>query len=286
MGVAHAKTRSAGAADITLRRMSAEKPGVRLGFLGTGTITSAIVTGLHSTPSPRYSVCLSPRNEHVAARLASAFPSVTVAATNQEMLDSSDIVFLAVRPQVAREVLAGLEFRPDHHVVSLVATFSRDAVAALVDPASNVMCAVPMPTVAAHLGPTAIFPPDAIVAALFDQLGAAVEVTTEKEFQSLAAATAAMASYFTLLGTLVSWLTEQGVSEATARAYISMMFYGLSQAAQRSDRSFVELAGEFKTKGGLNEQFADELARNGVFGACSTALDRILARIKSNTNPT
>jgi pyrroline-5-carboxylate reductase len=265
--------------------MSEDPQDTRLGFLGTGTIASAIVTGLHFTPSPRYSVCLSPRNKHVAARLASAFPKVGVAGSNQEVLDRSDIVFLAIRPQIAREVLAGLEFRQDHHVISLVATFSRDAMATLVEPASRVTCAVPMPTVAAHLGPTAIFPPDAIAATLFGPLGVAVEVATEGEFQSLVAATAAMASYFTLLGTLVSWLTVQGVSQARAKAYVSMMYYGLGQVAQRSEESFPELAAEFKTKGGLNEQFADELARKGVFTACSAALDSILARIQGNANP-
>ena len=259
--------------------------GARLGFLGTGTITSAIVAGLSSKSPPCYSVCLSPRNAYVAAQLASTFPQVSVAASNQKMLDCSDIVFLAVRPQIASEVLADLKFRPDHRVISLVATFSLDKIATLVKPANKVTCAVPMPTVAEHLGPTAIFPPDPAAAMLFGRLGVAIEVTTESEFQALAATTAAMASYFALLDTLLSWLTAHGVSAATGRAYVSMMFYGLSQVAQQSDRSFVELAGEFKTKGGLNEQLVAELAGKGVFDAYAAALDRILARIRANAGP-
>ena len=258
---------------------------LRLGFLGTGTITSAIVKGLSSKAALGYSISVSPRGQLIAAQLASDFSQVRVAASNQDVLDGSDIVILAVRPQIAEEVLTGLDFRPDHHVISLVATFSRDTIAALVQPASKVTCAVPMPTVAVHLGPTAIFPPDPVTAALFSQLGVAVEVTTESEFQALVATTATMAAYFALLGTLCSWLMARGVSDSTGHAYISMMYYGLSQVAQQSGRSFVELAAEFKTKGGLNEQFAEELARVSVFDRYSDALDKVLTRVEKKLNP-
>jgi pyrroline-5-carboxylate reductase len=257
----------------------------RLGFLGTGTITSALVAGFCSEPAPPYSVCVSPRNQQIAARLASTFSQVEVAVSNQALLDCSDIVFLAVRPQIAHDVLAGLKFRPDHYVISLIATFSRDEIARLVKPANKVTCAVPMPTVAAHLGPTAIYPPDPVAAALFGHLGVAVEVSTESEFQALVATTAAMASYYTLLDTLCLWLSGHGVSASMGHQYISMMFYGLSQVTQRSASSFAELAGEFKTKGGLNEQLAEELVRKGTFASYSAALDAVLARVEKKKEP-
>ncbi len=260
--------------------MTEEFEGVRLGFLGTGTITSAIVAGLCAERPPNFRICLSPRNPQIASRLASTLPQVTVAASNQEMLDCSDIVLLAVRPQIAHEVLASLKFRLDHCIINLIATFSREQIAALVAPATKITCAAPLPTVAAHLAPTAIFPPDPGTAALFGRLGIAVEVTTEIEFRALLATSAAMAAYFSLLDTLWSWLKGRGVPVSTAHDYISMMFYGLGQVTQRSDSSFIELASEFKTKGGLNEQFAEELRRQGVFAACSAGLDAILARLE------
>lgn len=258
---------------------------LRLGFLGTGTITSAIVKGLSTKAALHYSILVSPRSQLIAAQLASDFSQVRVAASNQDVLDGSDIVFLAVRPQIADDVLAGLAFRPEHHVISLVATFSRDTIAALVQPASKVTCAVPMPTVAVHLGPTAIFPPDPVTATLFSQLGIAVEVKTESEFQALVATTATMASYFALLGTLWSWLMARGVSASTGHAYISMMYYGLGQVAQQPGRSFGELAAEFKTKGGLNEQFVAELACVGVFDRYADALAKVLARVEKKAHP-
>ncbi len=60
------------------------------GFIGTGTITTALVTGLCTSPRPPEELWVSPRNAEKAARLASAFDSVRVAAGNQEVLDRTD----------------------------------------------------------------------------------------------------------------------------------------------------------------------------------------------------
>lgn len=255
-----------------------------LGFVGTGTITASIVTGLCGASETSNRIWLSPRNAKVAARLAATCSQATVAASNQEVLDRSDVVFLAVRPQIAHEVIRPLRFRPEHRVISLVATFSRDAIAALVAPATAISCAVPQPTVAARLGPTVIFPPDPVARTLFGRLGTAFEASSERELQALWAATAAMASYFSTLDTVASWLIRNGVEVKTARDYVAAMFHGLSQVPVASEAAFSQLADEFKTKGGLNEQLARDLARSGVFDAWSVGLDAILARIKKSDN--
>jgi pyrroline-5-carboxylate reductase len=74
------------------------------------------------------------------------------------------------------------------------------------------------------------------------------------------------------------------VRAKTARDYIAAMFRGLSHVPMVSEAAFGELADEFKTKGGLNEQFARDLARGGVFDAWSSGLDAILARIEKSDN--
>jgi pyrroline-5-carboxylate reductase len=266
--------------------MTSDEPArVALGFVGTGTINAAMVTGLCTDPAQPYSIRVSPRNAAVAARLAARFDRVRVGASNQEVIDASDVVFLAVRPQIAADILAPLRFGPDKRIISLIATFSRQKVATLVGSVQSVTCAVPQPTVAARLSPTAIFPPDAFAAGLFDRLGTAFPATSESEFRALFATTAAMASFFSLLAALARWLTSHGVDAAIARDYVAKMFHGLADVPQRSTLDFGELAAEFKTKGGLNEQLADELAAKGVFGAFPAGLDAILARLVKHENP-
>src|SRR5580692_1158766 len=92
---------------------------MQLGFIGTGEITSAIVTGLSSSGTT-HPIWLSPRNAVIANGLAKRFPGISVASSNQEVLDRSDTVVIGVRPSVAQPVLAELGFRPDHQVISLV----------------------------------------------------------------------------------------------------------------------------------------------------------------------
>ncbi|WP_244420705.1 NAD(P)-binding domain-containing protein [Mesorhizobium japonicum] len=71
---------------------------MKLGFIGTGALTSAIVTGLKSLDGDPVSVVLSPRNEEIAANLASRYPNIRVAADNQAVLDDCDTVMLAMVP--------------------------------------------------------------------------------------------------------------------------------------------------------------------------------------------
>ena len=267
----------------SVRHNGEPPPLPKLGFVGTGAITSAIVTGLCTRADARCRIAVSPRNAGCAASLATAFPQVRIAADNQGVLDDSDVVFLAVRPQIVRQVVGELRFRPEHRVISLVATYSRQTIAELVRPASSVVCAVPLPTVAFHEGPTAIFPPDACAASIFELLGRAIEVATETELHALWTATATMATYFRFLRTIASWLSAHGVPETRARDYVVTMFAGLARAAARRPEPLEHLAGEFATRGGLNEQCAAALCRAGAFDACSGALDGVHARIVEGT---
>ncbi|MEZ2332794.1 pyrroline-5-carboxylate reductase [Mesorhizobium sp. RCC_202] len=253
---------------------------MRLGFVGTGALSAAIVTGLKSLPGDTTPVAISPRNEAIAAELAARYPDVRVAADNQAVLDHSDTVMLAVRPQIAREVLQGLRFRPDHHVVSLIATVSREEIAALVAPATRVTKALPMPMIARLQGATLICPPDSSVAAFFGRLGGVIEVEDQSEFDALSVVTATYAGYFRYLDTIHAWVRSQGVASDKSRAYITSIFKALANAPDTApDEDFMHLAQDYATRGGINEQVLRELTERGTFEAFTQSLGRVHQRI-------
>lgn len=253
---------------------------MKLGFLGTGAITSAMVTGLRSPDGGEYSILLSPRNAAVAADLARRFPSVSVAFSNQEVLDQSETVVIAVRPQVTENVLSELRFRPDHNVISLVSGFSVRRLGGLVAPATKISRAVPLPSAARRRSPTAVYPYDAETIALFTLLGAAFAVDTEHEFDAFCSTTAIMAMYFAFADGAASWLTRHGIPHAKARDYIARLDFGMANTAmERPDRSFHELAADHATRGGTNEQVLNYLTQHGVFDRFSEALDGIMQRV-------
>ena len=253
---------------------------MHLGFLGTGTITASMVTGLNASGGQGQSIRLSPRNAKVAADLAGRFSSVTVASSNQDVVDQCEVVVIAVRPQIAAGVLADLCFRSDHHVISLVSGYPVRRLSHLVAPAGTVTRAVPLPSTAKRRSPTAIFPRDGVTKELFSSLGAAFEVDTESEFDALCTATATMATYFAFADGIASWLARQGIPEAQARDYTARLLSGLADTARdEPGRSFQALAVDHATMGGTNEQVLRELTEHGVFDRFSEALDGILRRV-------
>lgn len=255
---------------------------MRLGFIGTGHITSAMVTGLSSCVAPAHSICLSPRNATVAAQLAERLPGVSIASSNQDVLDSCDTVVIAVPPRVVQPVFLELRFRPDHRVISVVSSLSLQSVRKLVAPAAQVVRAVPLPSVAQRSGPTAFYPADPVVADLFASLGTAYAAKTENEFNAMCAVTATIASYFAFIETVASWLGRNGVSDAQARDYVPQIFWGAITVALRSpERSFQSIAGDHATAGGTNEQFLRYLVERGLPKNISEGLDAILQRINA-----
>jgi len=105
---------------------------MRLGFIGAGTITAHMVRGLQGSALADWPVVLSPRNVETAAALAT-LPGVTVAASNQAVVEACDIVILAVRPQIAEDVLSDLRIAPDQLVISLIAGLRLPQIATLTD---------------------------------------------------------------------------------------------------------------------------------------------------------
>ncbi|OWW00202.1 pyrroline-5-carboxylate reductase [Rhizobium sp. R693] len=252
-----------------------------IGFIGTGTITDAMVRGLLTNPAAVSLVTISPRNAKIARALADDFAEVSIAADNQAVIDASDMVVLAVRPQIAKDVLSGLTFRKGQFVVSVIAATNRKTLLERIGADVHLVQAIPLPFVADREGVTAVFPPDAHVAALFSVLGTAVECESEDEYDLLAAASSLMSTVLGIMDVSAAWLEQRGLAKGKGRAYIAPLFASLSQTALRSDTvTLEELSGEFATKGGLNEQVLSDFHQNGGRDALILALERVLARIK------
>lgn len=251
---------------------------MHLGFIGTGRIASAMVEGLQATSHPRERIYLSPRGRETSARLAATYPRVEVAADNQAVVDAADVVVLCVRPEVVVDALRGLRFGSRHLLVSLVAMTPLDEVRLLSTPAT-VVRAVPIPSVRLRQSPTAIFPGEPRVQALFDRLGTALPVEDEATFNVVAAATSLIKPTYLLLGEVWRWMVEHGVPPTTATRFLLGQFRStLEMAAELGEERLGALGEEAATPGGLNEQAARFLRDAGAMEAFPAALEAVLAR--------
>ena len=75
---------------------------MKLGFVGTGKITSSVVTGICRSKTSFKKILLSPRNRNIAKRLKKQFKKVSIANNNQEIVNSCNWIFLAVTPTVGQ----------------------------------------------------------------------------------------------------------------------------------------------------------------------------------------
>lgn len=252
-----------------------------LGFIGTGAITDAMVRGLLAEPAAVPHIMVSQRSADISAKIAADFPAITVSNDNQMIVDGCETVVLAIRPQIAEDVIHPLRFRDGQKVVSVVAATGRPALLEWIGADVQLCQAIPLPFVARRKGVTAIFPPDRDTAAIFNVLGNAVECETKAEYDLLAAASALMATYFGIMHRTTEWLAEKGLPEEKGRAYLAPLFSGLSDTACLAGPQvpFLEMSHEFATRGGLNEQVFQDFDGKGGTDALKQALDRVLKRI-------
>ncbi len=251
-----------------------------LGFIGTGNIASAVVTGLCAAPAPPGKVLVSPRGAEKALALAAAFPAVEVAPDNQAVVDGSATVVLALRPQDAKQALAPLRFRAEQRVISLLALTPIETARELVAPAGAIIRALPLPSCAERLGPIVVYPGEPWAMAFFAPIGTPLAAAEERELNVLWALTALIAPYFALIAAGAGWAANAGVAAPTAGTYLATMFHALSTLAVRApDGDFEALTAEAMTPGGLNEQALKEIRAAGGFEAFLAALDAILARL-------
>ena len=251
-----------------------------IGFVGTGVITSALVTGFSSGADRPHRIHLSPRNAERAAALARRFPNVTVEASNQEVLDRSEWVVLAVVPALGEEVVRPLSFRSDHRVVNLMATRKLPEIAGWIGRTRTLVHLVPLPFAAQRIGPIALYPNDEDAAALFAPLGHVVAVDDPARVEVLAAITALMASYHLLLWEVVKWSEAEGLSPKEALEYTTAFFEALSRQAREEEGGDVGRLAAEMTPGGLNEMAQRSIRERGGFEPWVRALGPVLARLR------
>jgi pyrroline-5-carboxylate reductase len=252
------------------------------GFLGVGSIAAAMVVGLCDGGGDAPDVVLSPRNAERSADLAGRFDTVRVAASNQAVVDDSDVVVVCLLPHDAAAVLSELRFRPGQAVVSAVAALHLSQLATAVSPATDVALITPLPAAATRSGATPVHPGIPAATALLDRLGGSLVLDDELAYEAIGTASATVASYFRYLGTIADWLTDHGIPQVQARRYVADTFAALSGELGHPEADFGALADAHATSGGLNEQLARDLTDAGVYDAVQAGLDAILARIAPN----
>ena len=254
---------------------------MKLGFIGTGKITSSVITGICNSKISFKRILVSPRNRSVAQKLKKQFKKVSIGKNNQEIVNLCNWVFLAVTPKVGKKILPSLKFRSKQKVISFIATINLAQLKKVIGKKVKIVRAIPLPPISLKKGPVPICPPDRKVKSFFDKIGTTLEVKNEKLSKNFWATSAMMAPFYEILKVLSDWLVKRGIKRQEAQKYITNLFVALSvDSDNNSIKHLKHLVADSQTPGGLNEQAVKGLRRAKFYRSLENSLNTILKRLK------
>ena len=250
------------------------------GFIGTGKISSSVITGICNSKIKYKKIIISPRNKKVANQLKKKFKKINIAKNNQEVVSKSNWVFLSVTPKVGEKIIKDLKFKSNQTIISFISTITILELKKMIKVKSDIVRAIPLPPISLKKGPVPICPPNKKVKMFFNKIGTTIEIKNEKLSINFWSTSGMMASYYDLLRVMSGWLVKKGVKREEAQKYITSLFLALSEdAVINSKKDLKFLVKESQTPKGLNEQGLKEMSKKGVYKSVVSTLNSIHKRL-------
>ena len=248
-----------------------------IGFLGTGRIADPMVRSL-SRRFPDRAILVSERSSHISSEL-SKLDNVAI-ATNQQILDESDVVFLCLMANVAHAELPGLRFREGQAVISVMAEISLDEISDLISPAKEPCVTIPLPSIEQGGCPLPVYPKSDALNELFGEENMVIPQRDESAMNPHFAATAILSMTMMQLQTVAHWLGDKTGSENDGERYVASLVAGyLGAMPKDGNQRFSEAMEDLSTEGGLNNQLRARVTDSGFYDVLRQGLDELGERL-------
>ena len=258
---------------------------MKLGFIGTGQITKAVIIGILNSKLRVSKIFISERNKKISKFIKLKSKKIKVTKDNQEIINRSNWIFLAVTPDIGNEILKKLKFPKDKLIISFISTINMTKLKKITGLKKNIVRAIPLPPIALCKGPVPIYPSNKKVKNFFNKLGSTVEINNEKLSLNFWTTSAMMAPFYELLLSLSNWLVKKGIKKDSAQKYISSLFLALSEDAFNHKKNLKKLVKNSQTPGGLNEQAVKDLRKAGFYNLLEKTSNKIVKRLnKAQSN--
>ena len=253
---------------------------MKLGFIGTGKISSSVITGICNSSIKYNKIFISSRNRVIAKNLKRKFKKIFIEKNNQKIVDNCNWIFLAVTPTVGEKIIKDLRFKSNQIIVSFISTITIPELKKMIKVKANIVRAIPLPPISLKKGPVPICPPNKKVKSFFDKIGSTIEIKNEKLSINFWSTSGMMASYYEILNVMSSWLVKKGIKRFDAQKYITLLFLALSEdAVVNSKKELKFLVKESQTPNGLNEQGLKEMIKKGTYKSIIKTLETIHKRL-------
>jgi pyrroline-5-carboxylate reductase len=253
---------------------------MKLGFIGTGKIASSVILGVCRSKIKFRQIIVSPRNKRIANNLKKKFKKVSIAKSNQDVINKSNWIFLSVTPKVGDKIIKDLKFKSNQTIISFISTINLSKLKKMIKVKSKIIRAIPLPPISIKKGPVPICPPNRQVKSFFDKIGSTIEIKNEKLSINFWSTSGMMASYYEMLRVMSNWLVKKGIKKQDAQKYITSLFLALSEdAVVNSNKDLKYLVKESQTPKGLNQQGLNTMSKKGVYKSVVNTLNSIHKRL-------
>ena len=264
-----------------------------IGFIGAGNMAYALIKGLLSNGFDAKNINVSDSNEGLLIKRQSEL-NITTYSDNSAILDNSDIVVFAVKPQVLSIVCLQLKnkVKQSHLFVSIVAGIRANDINRWLGGNFALVRTMPNTPALFQSGVTGLFANDLVsaqqkelVTSILSSVGECFWVDEEKLIDAITAISGSGPAYFFLLmQSITQAATALGLDEKTGNSLSIQTSLGASLMATKSGKDSKTLRKEVTSPNGTTqaaiESFQDQNFEGIVAAATRAAYDR--ARQLSN----
>ena len=266
-----------------------------IAMLGAGSMGRAILSGLLAPGIQVAGIRVTNRSAARAATLAGA-PGVTAYATetradaNRLAVEGAQVVLVAVKPAMVRDLLAeiGDSLAPGTVVVSVAAGVTAATMESLLPDSVSVVRAMPNTPAVVGKAVTGVSagsrtdPEDlSLVRTLFETVGEVVEVP-ESQLDALSTISGSGPAYvFLLIEALTEAAVQKGFTPAQAATLVNGTFLGAAELLVSSGEEPAELRRRVTSPNGTTERAIAVLAEADLPALFARATDAALARARA-----
>ncbi len=249
---------------------------MRIGFIGTGTIAAAMVTGI---VADGHQIVVSERNHEKATQLSNAYENVSI-ASNQGVIDQTDVIILGLMANTARDVLPTLNFKAHQEVFTVMVGIDLEEMPALVAPATICSILIPYPFIAKGNSPALVYPAHATLDAIFGARNDLIALPSEDALKSYLAAQAILSPIIKQLHIANTWLIGKTGDEKSSEQFLrSLIGNYLTSVPVGEPGALTDMLVDLGTEGGLNAQLRDHYEAHGAYAMLEDGFEMLLKQL-------
>ncbi len=257
----------------------------RIAVLGSGHMGRALAVGIAGNQQLNASLIVSDPIEEQLAGYTSQ--NVHTTTSNEEAISASNIVILAVKPQIIKTVVtAHANIINNRLVISIAAGVSLSNLETWLPESTPIVHCMPNLAVALNEGVTGMFAnchvnetQKTIVQSMFESLGEAVWMPEDSHIDIVTAVSGTgLAYFFYLMDAIIHAAKELGMDETNAQQFATRTALGAARIAVNSNDDPATLRDQVASPGGTTERALSVLDANRVRDSIMDAVRAAFAR--------